>query len=395
MHLLAKIKTTIIKPIMRIMNFPVPVTYIGSGKIKEITTILEYQRSEKVLIITDKNIVKLGLINDTITSIRKANIEVVIYQGVKPDPTFAIVDEALEFSKDCDSVIAIGGGSVLDTAKVVAAAASNNVTSKKLKGLLKVKKASLNLICVPTTAGTGSEATIVAVISDNVTHAKTTIIDPKLVPSVAILDPDLTVGLPRSISVETAMDALTHALESYISDYATVQTKRYCEIAIKMIYQHLPIVYQTPSDIDSREKLLLASFYAGMAFTRTYVGYVHAFSHNIGAKYSIAHGLANAVLLPHIMDYYQEVCQADFAVLANIVGLSESNDSIKQRSEKFVASIHNLNDKMAITKSLAAFDQEKILEIIKAAFKEAHGTYPVAKFMSKKEAIEILNKVCS
>ncbi len=390
----AKLKTSIMKPIFGLVSVPTPITYIGEGKINEVANILESKGNKKVLIITDDFLLEIGLLNSMLEGIKAANIETVIYSGVKPDPTFAIVNEALAVCSDCDSVVAVGGGSVIDTAKVVAAASSNNVAPEKLEGLLKVKKPTLDFICVPTTAGTGSEATIAAVISDTQTHKKTTIVDPKTVPSVAILDPALTIGLPVPTTVFTTMDALTHALEAYVSGFANKLTNGYAEIAVRLIYKNLKVVYDNPQDMKARENLLVASLYAGMAFTQTYVGYVHAFSHNIGGKYGVPHGLGNAVLLPHIMDFHKDVCEDKFAHLADIVGISATGDTSAVKAQKFVDSLYAMNESMGVPKRLEDFEKSGVEEIVVAGFKEAHGTYPVPKFLSKAEAISLLNKVC-
>ncbi len=391
----AKIKTSIMKPIFGMVSIPTPITYIGEGKINEVAEILKMKGNKKVLIITDDFLLEIGLLNSMLDKIKEAGVEVSVYSGVKPDPTFAIVDEALAMCSGCDAVVAVGGGSVIDTAKVVAAACSNNVSPKKLEGMLKVKKPLLDFICVPTTAGTGSEATIVAVISDTETHKKTTVVDPKLVPSIAILDPALTIGLPVPTTVFTTMDALTHALEAYISGFANAQTNGYAELTIKTIYENLRVVYENPQDMKARENLLVASLYAGMAFTQTYVGYVHAFSHNIGGKYGVAHGLANAVLLPHIMEFSKSECEEKFAKLSDLVGLSSAEDSQSVKCDKFVESLFEMNKSMEVPTRLDAFEKSGIEEMISAAFKEAHGTYPVPKFLSREEARAIMNKVCS
>ncbi len=393
-YFVAKLKTSILKPIFKMVPVPTPITYIGEGKINEVVNILAMKGNKKALIITDEFLLELGLLDSMLEKINDANIETVIYSGVKPDPTFAIVNEALLVCSDCDAVVAVGGGSVIDTAKVVAAAASNGVRPEKLEGLMKVKKPTLDFICVPTTAGTGSEATIAAVISDTQTHKKTTIVDAKIVPSVAILDPALTIGLPVPTTVFTTMDALTHALEAYVSGFANKKTNGYAEIAIRLIYQNLRKVYDNPQDMKARENLLVASLYAGMAFTQTYVGYVHAFSHNIGGKYGVAHGLGNAVLLPHVMDFHKDVCEAKFARLADLVGISDPSDSIATKSQKFIDSLYAMNESMGVPTRLDDFEKSGVEEIVAAGFKEAHGTYPVPKFLSKSEAIELLNKVC-
>lgn len=395
MYEFSKVKIAVSKPVISLVSKPSPVTYIGAGKVKKVGEILEMYSIKNLLVITDRPLMTLGLLTKMLDQIKEKDIGVVIYDGVVPDPSFAIVDSALSLCREsnCDGVLAFGGGSVIDTAKVVAAAATNTRKPRQMEGLFKVKNFPLPFFAVPTTAGTGSEATVAAVISDSDTHRKTQVLDPKIVPMVAILDPEVTIGLPKNTTAFTAMDALTHALEAYVASYATAETDRFCEAAIKLIYKNLLNVYSKPDDIEGREALLVASFYAGMAFTRTYVGYVHAFAHNIGAKYGVPHGLANAVVLPHVMEFYKEVSQARFAHLHDIVGLGSKTDSERVKAERFVKSIFDMNTALAVPDRLEKFNQAAIKEIRIAAFKEAHGTYPVPKYLSRQKADILLSRV--
>ncbi len=212
---------------------PTPTTYIGPGKVREVGRLLRLAGVRKVLVIIDKFLYDSGLLDSMLSGIANEMIETAIFSGVTPAPTFDVVEEAQKHCFGCDAVVAVGGGSVLDTAKATAAAVSNNTTARKLAGLLKVRQQPLFSIAVPTTAGTGSETTIVAIISDPDTHVKLQLLDPKLVPTMAILDPELTVGLPSSGTAYTAFDALTHALEAYISMYADIDSRRRSRICDK------------------------------------------------------------------------------------------------------------------------------------------------------------------
>ncbi len=385
------------KPVFNLIQKPIPVTYIGAGKVKQMGNIVSAQKLKKVLVITDKVLLSLGLLDGMLESLKDKNIEVVIYDGVKPDPTFGIVEEAIEVYKTnkCEGVIAFGGGSTLDASKTVASAVANNCSPRSLEGLLKAKKDSVPFIAVPTTAGTGSEVTIVAVISDDVSHKKTTIISPKLVPTVAVLDPELTTGLPGHITSTTGLDALTHALESYVSEYSNAETTSYALKAINLITSNIEIAYNDPTNLEARENLLVGSFYAGMAFTRTYVGYVHAFAHNAGGKYGIPHGLACAVFLPHVMKSYKEECKEKFAYLADFLELAEGPHSVNSKAECILEYLFTLNKNLGIPERLEKFPKDGVDEILVAGFAEAHGTYPVPHYYTKAEALEILNKVCA
>ncbi len=390
---LKKAQVAAAKPVFGLIEKPTPVCYIGAGKVKEMGKILKAEKIKKVLVNTDEVLLGLGLLDGMLESIKAEGIEVVIFDKVKPDPTFSIVEASLELYKkeNCEAVIAFGGGSTLDTTKTVAAAAANDCSPRKLEGLLKVKKDSVPFIAVPTTAGTGSEVTLVAVISDDVTHKKTTIISPKILPKVAVLDPELTTGLPPHITSTTAMDALTHALEAYTNTYATPETDGYALKAINLICNNIEEAMANPTNLEAREALLVGSFYAGMAFTRTFVGYVHAFSHNIGGKYGIPHGLANAVILPYVMESYKNVCNKRFANLTDHLGIKGQGS----KADAFIKYLFELNEKLNIPSRLEKFPKEGVQAMVDAGFAECHGTYPVPRYYTREIAVDILNKVCA
>ncbi len=397
MYALSKIQARAGKSVFSLIEKPIPVTHIGPGKVNELYKILQMSQLNNVLVITDSVLRGLGLLDTMLESFDRHNISYSIYDQVKPDPTFDIATAALKACLDnkCQGVIAFGGGSVIDTAKVVSVAVTNNKPPQAFEGIKKVKQLGLPFIAVPTTAGTGSEATLVSVISDSKTHKKTTIIDPKIVPSHAVLDPSLTLGLPPHITASTAIDALTHAVEAYISNNATEETRRYSEISIKLIYDNLLKVYENPTDMDGREALMLGSFYGGLAFTRAFIGYVHAFAHNIGGKFGVPHGLANAILLPHIMKFSKSEATPQFAKLAGLIGVCNSTDSDSVKADKFIQSLYDLNTKLNIPERFEKFERSAINEIRKAAFKECHGMYPVPKYLTNRQADEILSTVCS
>ncbi len=394
MKLLYELSILLRKPVVKLVNKPTPITFIGEGQSKKTGTILKTAGSKKTFIITDSFLRKIGLIDGIVKSIKENELEYEIYDGVTPDPSFKVVEDALAKYKGCDSIVAIGGGSVIDTAKAVGAVASNGKKAHKMVGMLKVRRKLPPFIAVPTTAGTGSETTVAAVISDSTTHSKKQILDPKVVPAAAILDPTLTVGLPAHITAHTALDTLTHALEAYVSGYADSKTDMHAESSIKLVYENLDNVLKNPEDIAAREALLTASFLGGMAFTQTYVGYVHAFAHTLGAMFHIPHGLANAVLLPHVMEYYLSKCKNEFSYLAKVTGQFEDNLGIDKNAEIFIKSLFDLNKKAKIPERFDNFPESSINEVIKKAFRECHGIYPIPKYFTKKEAVKLLKKVC-
>lgn len=396
-----KIKLAVMKPGFGLFGKKLmPETNLikGSGATAKIGKLVADKGINNVLIVTDEVLFGLGLLTPMIESLEANGIAYSIYKGVKPDPTFIIVKEALAVCRanNCQAVIAFGGGSTLDTTKTVAASAANGyVDPVKLEGMMKVRKKPLPFIAVPTTAGTGSEVTIVAVVSDPVSHRKTTIVDPKLIATDTILDPTITTGLPSHITSTTGLDALTHAVEAYVSGFANKMTDKMALKAIKLITENLEIAYNTPGDIAARENLLLGSMYAGQAFTRTYVGYVHAFSHNIGGKYGVAHGLGNAVLLPYVMEDAKEAAEVRFAELSDFLELCPKATDTAAKASAFIKYLFDLNTKLDIPERLAAFPESGIEAIIDGAFSEAHGTYPVPKYYTREEARTLLLKVCA
>lgn len=283
----------------------------------------------------------------------------------------------------------------MDAAKVIAARMTNDVPIGKLVGVLKVRTAPVAIFTVPTTAGTGSETTIAAVVSDPVTNQKTPVIDPKLVPIAAALDPELMTGLPPHITAATGMDALTHAVESYISRHAAPDTDVYALSAIKMIMKHLPVAYEDGNNLAAREAMALASFYAGAAFTKANLGYVHAIAHQFGAFYHTPHGLANAIVLPKVLDYSLPAAQSRLAELAVATGLGHQSEDDTALAKKFVASVKELNAQIGIPVTLDKLKKEDIPAIVKGALKEAHYLYPVPRYMDNKQCTDMVTGMLS
>ena len=392
---MSKLSVAVRKPVIKIVSKPTPVTYIGPGRARETGRLLTMLGAKKALVITDSFLHQSGLLSGLLESIDQAGVPYAVFDGVQPDPTFAIVAHARAACAGCDAVVAVGGGSVMDTAKAVAAAVANHTSAESLAGMLKVRRRPLPFIAVPTTAGTGSETTVAAIISDTATHSKKQLLDPKLVPMFAILDPELTVGLPKHTTAHTALDALTHALEAYVAGYADEETDRQARIAVRLIFKYLPKVQENPADLEAREALLTASFFAGMAFTRTYVGYVHAFAHTIGGKFGVPHGLANAVLLPHIMRYYLPVSYKRFAELAKMLNIGMPGDTDQVRANRFVKVLYQLNRQLEIPKRFEKFSSSAIEEVIDMAFQECHGVYPVPRYFTRAHARKLMEAVCA
>ena len=281
------------------------------------------------MIVTDKGLMSIHLLDSLFEEMEKAGVEYVVYDGTQPNPTIDNIEEARKLYADnnCSAVIAFGGGSPMDCAKIAGArVVKPNQPVEKMRGLMKILCPLPPFFAVPTTAGTGSECTLAAVVSNSKTHEKNACNDPFLRPRFAVFDPELTVGLPPHITSTTGMDALTHAVEAYIGKSNVKSTTNFAEKATKMIFENLETAYTDGKNIEARNNMLLASYYAGMAFTRAYVGYVHAVAHNLGGQYGIPHGLANAVILPVMLEAYGEAVYEPLANLAELVGIKGDND---------------------------------------------------------------------
>lgn len=379
----------------KLVPIPLPKLIEGKGAISQTAQVLTELGGVKPLIVTDAMLVKLGIAKHLTDALDAANIAYSLFDEVTPDPTLPLIANGWQRYKQdgCDSVIALGGGSPMDCAKAIAAAAVKNVDARKLVGLLRVRKALPPFIAIPTTAGTGSEATVVAVVTDPEKKQKFTIVDPSLVPAVAIVDPLLMLGLPAKITAETGIDALTHAVESYIGCYATEQTKAYGYDAVKRIFANLPKAYADGCDIEARRQMSIASFNAGVAFTRASIGYVHAIAHQMGGYYHVPHGLANAVLLPHILDFSFENALCRYAELAIAAGLANSEDSQVEAAHKFVAGVKALNKTLNIQAGFPELKANDIPELAKRAVREAYCDYPVPKLMNRAQCEALLHKL--
>ena len=317
-----------------------------------------------------------------------------VYDGVLPNPTVNQVEEGLAIYKqnNCDSILAFGGGSAMDCAKAIGARVVRPKKSvNKMKGLLKVCKKLPPFFAVPTTAGTGSECTVAAVITDSETHDKYAINDFSLIPHYAILDPTLTVGLPPMLTATTGMDALTHAVEAYTNHANTRATKRQAEEAVKLVFENLKEATTNGTNLQARSNMQKAAYLAGLAFTRGYVGYVHALAHALGGKYGVAHGLANAVLLPHVLKAFGKSSHKRLAKLARLVGVATDTDSNAVAANNFIAAIEQLNADLGIPAKLKidALQPYHLGNLAIHADKEANPLYPVPKLMSASEILGI------
>ena len=335
---------------------------------------------EKVLLVTDKSIRSLGLTEKLEKNLAESGIDCHVFDGTVPNPTSDNVEEALAIynNNGCQAIIAFGGGSSMDCAKVVGArAVCPNKPLNKMAGLIKICRRIPLLIAVPTTAGTGSETTVASVIVDSKTHHKYVINDFCLIPKYAVLDPEITVGLPRQLTATTGMDALTHAVEVYVGRSMTKESKAAAEEAVKLIFENLEKAYKNGKDLEARRNMLRASYLAGTAFTKSYGGSVHAVAHTLGGKYGVAHGLANAVLLPIVLRAYGDAAIKPLGELAIVIGLVDGDMPLDDAAEAFIAHVEAMNERMDIPKKLDCIKSEDISAMAALADHEANPLYPV------------------
>ena len=359
-----------------------------AGSVKELPEIIMRHKCTHVLIITDGGIMKLGLTRRLEKALKEAGIPYTIYDKTVANPTTVNVREALELyhKEGCDAIIGFGGGSSMDCAKAVGACAVKpNQSLAQMKGILKVHKKLPLLMAVPTTAGTGSETTLAAVITDADTRYKYAINDFPLIPRYAVLDPKVTLSLPPFITATTGMDALTHSVEAYIGNSTTIDTRRDALKAVKLIFENIDIAYEHGDNIQARRNMLHASFYAGCAFTKSYVGYVHAVAHSLGGQYNVPHGLANAILLPLVLREYGSCINKKLHRLAIAAGLADKNTPDHEAAELFIRAIEEMKERFGIENIVKEIQETDIPKLAHYADKEANPLYPVPKLMDASE----------
>lgn len=362
-----------------------PEVFYGTSKL---TGLFAEKGIDTVLIITDAGIRKFGLLDRMLMHFDHHNIHYFIYDKTVANPTTTNVEEARELylEKHCDAIIGFGGGSSIDCAKAVGARIAKPKQSlSKMKGILKVHKKLPLLVAIPTTAGTGSETTLAAVITDARTRHKYAINDFPLIPAYAVLDPKVTISLPPSLTATTGMDALTHAVEAYIGGSTTRHTRKYAKKATKLIFDNIYKAYDDGQNIEARKEMLKASFFAGCAFTKSYVGYVHAVAHSLGGKYNIPHGLANATILPMVLEDYGSTIYKKLYQLAVYAGIADESDDHAVAADKFISAIKDMKEYFQIGDTFSEIQKEDIPELSRYADKEANPLYPVPVLMNAKE----------
>lgn len=379
----------------RLLPVPKPQMFMGPGSSSTLGQAVGEAGHRRILIVTDKVVAQLGLMTPMIEALSTCGAEFVVFDGITPDAPLDVVEQGIKRfqAEGCDAIVAFGGGSVIDAAKAIGISAANHKHPRKLVGYFRSLRSPPPLYAVPTTAGTGSEVTVAAVIADPANHQKLVIADTRLVPRMAALDPNLMIGLPPHITAATGMDALTHAIESYIGLWGTAFTDRMALSAVSMIFENLPVAYRRGADLTARERMAEASMNAGLAFTRANVGNTHAIAHQLGGRYHTPHGLANAIMLPHVLRFSSPAITAKLAVLAVHAKAGKAGAPEAELAQKFLDAVDALNQEVGIPRQLETLREQDIPELAKAACHEANTNYPVPRYMTQATCEELLRQV--
>ena len=391
-----RINQKILKIGLCFMNWKEPTVFDGEGVVLQLPAFIKEKGIKRVLIVTDKGLMSLHLLDPLFLELQKQGIYYVVYDDVQPNPTIPNIECCKDayINHNCQGIIAFGGGSPMDCAKAAGARVVKPRQSvRKMRGYLKVGKKLPPFFAVPTTAGTGSETTLAAVVTDPETHEKNAIADMALRPKYAVLDPALTIGLPPHITSTTGMDALTHAVEAYIGKSNVKSTIKYAEDATILIHQNLERVYHNGKDMNARHNMLKASYYAGCAFTRAFVGYIHAIAHNLGGMYGTPHGLANAVIMPYVLEWYGKSAHKKLARLADIIGITTKEMTDEQKANAFIEEIKRMNKEMNIPEKFDFIKEEDIPLLVKRALREGNPGYPVPKIMKPEDCEKVIRQL--
>ncbi len=377
------------------MGYRMPKYMEGAGKIRELGAFLKEKNVNDVLVVTGSGMMRRGMVQPMLDGFEEAGIRYTVECFDHPDPTSDDVEKGFQTyqEKGCKAIVALGGGSRIDCAKGIAAKAVHPKKKvSQLQGLLKVHWPIPTFVAIPTTAGAGSETTVAAVITDSATHRKAAINDPFLIPKYAVLDPELTVGLPPYTTATTGMDALAHAVEAYTNHtYNTKLENDLAKQAVKLIHDNILTAFEDGANLEARQNMQRAAFYAGRAFTRGCVGYVHAVGHTLGGLYGVAHGLAMSVLLPHVMRQFGEKAHKRLAELADVCGIPGATEA--EKAEGFLRWIEESNEKMGLPNSFDVIQDKDIDQMIAWARKEANPLYPVPVVWSPEDFKKLIASV--
>lgn len=346
-----------------------------------------------VLVVTDEVLNTLDLLTPILEELQRQSIAVTVHDQISPDPTFEQVDDGAVVLREsaAEAVLAIGGGSVLDAAKLISACATNHKPVRKMTGMLRVRKKPLPIFAVPTTAGTGSEVTVAAVVTDAESHRKFPVVDGKLLPHAVALDGALTQGLPAAMTAATGMDVLTHAIEAYVSRAANWTTRQYALSAARRCFKYLPAAFfNGEHDLQARQQMLLASHEAGRAINQASAGYVHAIAHQVGALYHVPHGIANAIILPHVLQFSRPHIDVRLAEMALFCDPGQQVQGEKELADAFAAEVQTLNAQFGIPDKLVDLQADDLAAVAAGALREARMIYAVPRPMRQRDCETLL-----
>lgn len=368
--------------------------FAGGGSAGQLCRYIGQTGIRRLLVVTDRPLRELGLVDRATAELASAGVEYAVFDGVEPDPTFGQVQAGVAAWREhgAEAVLAVGGGSSMDAAKIIAAAATSDKDPREWVGFAKIRHAVPPIYAIPTTSGTGSEATIGSVLSDDETHEKAVISARQLLPAAVALDPDLLMGLPVPITAATGLDALTHAVEAYICVWDRGTSRQHAAAAVRLIFRHLENACRDGSDREARESLSLAAYYAGIAINQVNVGNVHAIAHQLGGKYGIPHGVANSLVLPHVLEFTFEETRGRLAELAELAGVADPAAGEEANARAFIAAVRDLRRKVGLPESSEKIRPEDYDYLCELALKECEA-YPVPRMLDRDGTLGILREI--
>lgn len=387
----------LVAPIVRVLPLPQPMLMVGPGSSQRMATLISGWGHLSWLVVVDPAVAGLPVMASVMAALTQSGARVVVYDQIGADAPIDQIEAGVAFFKahGCDAVLAVGGGSVMDAAKAIAVSVKNpKQPVRSLAGYFKARRGPVPLYVMPTTAGTGSEVTVAAVVSDPQAQCKRVMVDTRLVPRVTAIDPLWMAGLPPAVTAATGIDALTHAVEAFIGRWSSASTDNMALAAVGLIFEHLPQAVAHGDDLNAREQMAVASTYAGIAFTRANVGYVHAIAHQLGGRYHTPHGLANAIVLPHVLRFLLPSTTPRLALLAVRAGLGPVDAPTDELAQRFIDGVERLLRQIGIPQTLPALRRQDIPSLARDALREAHWGYPVPRYMSQAQCELLLSALC-
>ncbi|TGD73484.1 iron-containing alcohol dehydrogenase [Mangrovimicrobium sediminis] len=382
-----KLRAFIVTWLLRLLPRKAPLVLQGSGSAQALARQSAMLGFQRLLLVSDRHLVATGLLEPIRAAFTEAGVEHVLFDGIDPDPDFDQVraGEAILTEHQCDGVFAVGGGSVLDAAKMIALLHNNPGELAAFDGVQKARRPGLPLFAVPTTAGTGSEITLAAVITDKRSHRKVPVVDSRMIPDYVALDASLMRGMPPGVTAATGMDALSHAIEAYLSRAATPATERQSRAAVYLIFKHLARAWRNGEDLEAREAMASAAFFAGAAFSQASLGYTHGIGHQLGRVCHLPHGVANAMILPEVLAAYGDCVHPRLAELARTLDRGAANEDNATLAQRFIDAVVQLRDELQLPRQAESLSAADVDDIVREAQAETGNLYPVPRYLDADE----------